>query len=104
MEQDFYRPLITPFELEIALSNEGSLAWDGTYVLDAETILSRAAVGDGTSGGEFGNEEEGDGDGDGDGGEAQFSAMTGRLRTVRRFGEGKGKGKSNGEVLVIPFR
>ena len=35
------RPIITPFELELALQPD--LAWTGKYVLDFETILAESA-------------------------------------------------------------
>jgi hypothetical protein len=36
--QEFLRPIITPFELEVALQAEGT--WSGRYVLDFEKLLA----------------------------------------------------------------
>lgn len=36
--QEFYRPIITPYELEVALQAEGT--WDGRYVLDFGRLLA----------------------------------------------------------------
>jgi diphthamide biosynthesis protein 2 len=36
--QEFYRPIITPYELEVALQAEGT--WSGRYVLDFGRLLA----------------------------------------------------------------
>lgn len=36
--QDFYRPIITPYELEVALQAEGT--WSGRFVLDFGQLLA----------------------------------------------------------------
>jgi hypothetical protein len=36
--QEFLRPIITPFEFEVALQAEGT--WSGRYVLDFEKLLA----------------------------------------------------------------
>lgn len=41
--QDFLRPIITPFELEVALQAEGT--WSGQYVLDFEKLLAAKSEG-----------------------------------------------------------
>jgi hypothetical protein len=40
--KDFLRPIITPYELEVALMAEQS--WTGRYVLKFESLLSQHAV------------------------------------------------------------
>lgn len=37
--QEFFKPIITPFELEIAISADRS--WTGEYILDFGRILER---------------------------------------------------------------
>jgi diphthamide biosynthesis protein 2 len=39
--QEFLRPIVTPYELEIALQAEQS--WTGRYVLDFEKLLAEHA-------------------------------------------------------------
>ena len=39
--QDFYRPIITPFELELALTDDKERVWGGEWVSDFSTLLSR---------------------------------------------------------------
>ena len=41
--QDFLRPIVTPYELEIAMQAEQS--WSGRYVLDFERLLADATEG-----------------------------------------------------------
>jgi len=38
--KDFYRPIVTPFELSLALSPEP--VWPGNYILDFERIMNEA--------------------------------------------------------------
>lgn len=38
VKQEFYRPIITPYELEVALQAEGT--WSGRYVLDFGRLLA----------------------------------------------------------------
>lgn len=76
-EQDFYRPIITPYELEIALQSEPS--WTGKYVLDFEKLLAEYSHGDDESKSEhmedLENEES-----------PMFSLVTGRYRHAKRYG------------------
>jgi len=37
--KDFYKPVITPFELEIALKSDAKREWDGTWVADFGAVL-----------------------------------------------------------------
>ncbi|KAF9074276.1 putative diphthamide synthesis protein-domain-containing protein, partial [Rhodocollybia butyracea] len=75
--KDFYRPIITPYELEIALQSEPS--WTGKYVLDFEKLLAEYSHGDDESKSEhmedLENEES-----------PMFSLVTGRYRHAKRYG------------------
>ena len=39
--KDFYRPLITPFELELALTNDKDRLWNGDWRSDFDAVLSK---------------------------------------------------------------
>ncbi|KAK4549326.1 hypothetical protein LTR36_006323 [Oleoguttula mirabilis] len=76
--KEFYRPIITPFELEVALVGDEERVWGGEWVGDFSALLGRDGnvVGGGTGAGrevvEGCGEEElvnGDGAGEGDWGE-----------------------------------
>lgn len=41
--KDFFRPILTPYELEIALTADESRVWTGTWRSDFESVLSRTA-------------------------------------------------------------
>nr|POE49124.1 diphthamide biosynthesis protein 2 [Quercus suber] len=41
---DFYRPIITPFELELALQSDEERLWNGEWVGDFATVLRRERV------------------------------------------------------------
>ncbi|KAJ7119648.1 putative diphthamide synthesis protein-domain-containing protein [Mycena epipterygia] len=77
--RDFLRPIITPYELEVALQAEQS--WTGRYVLDFEKLLSE-------SGAEAADSPPDSDDPD----QPVFSLITGKYRHAKRFG-GPGKGK-----------
>ncbi|KAG8215726.1 putative diphthamide synthesis protein-domain-containing protein [Butyriboletus roseoflavus] len=72
--KEFYRPIVTPYELEVALQAEGT--WSGRYVLDFGRLLAEYGSGNKTS-----NEEE-----DPDPDQPTFSLVTGKYRHARRFG------------------
>ncbi|KAL8986244.1 MAG: hypothetical protein Q9205_000228 [Flavoplaca limonia] len=38
--KDFWKPILTPFELELALAGDDKRIWTGTWVADFETILA----------------------------------------------------------------
>ena len=42
--RDFFKPILTPFELELALANDESRVWTGTWRSDFEEILRNKAV------------------------------------------------------------
>ncbi|KAJ7086396.1 putative diphthamide synthesis protein-domain-containing protein [Mycena belliarum] len=71
--RDFLRPIITPFELEVALQAEQS--WTGRYVLDFERLLAESRADDSD-----------------DPDQPVFSLITGKYRHAKRFG-GSVKGK-----------
>lgn len=77
--QDFYRPIITPYELEVALQAEQS--WTGKYVLDFEKILAKYGYTheETNSIGRDRNEDE-------DEDSPVFSLVTGKYRHAKRFG------------------
>ncbi|EED77850.1 predicted protein, partial [Postia placenta Mad-698-R] len=67
--KDFLRPIITPYELEIALRTEQS--WTGQYVLDFDKLLTQQ------------NPPEGS---DEDLDQPVFSLVTGKYRHAKRYG------------------
>ncbi|CAE6416407.1 unnamed protein product [Rhizoctonia solani] len=71
--KEFYRPIVTPFELEIALGADRS--WTGEYVLDFDQILSRQKAGD------VPDEQDSDEDPD----RPSFSLVTGTYRRAKRY-------------------
>ncbi|KAJ6510615.1 putative diphthamide synthesis protein-domain-containing protein [Mycena sanguinolenta] len=80
--RDFLRPIITPFELEVALQAEQS--WTGRYVLDFEKLLAESAAEDATA-----DDPPPDSD---DPDQPVFSLITGTYRHAKRFGRSdKGK-------------
>ncbi|KAJ1956908.1 Diphthamide biosynthesis protein 2 [Dispira parvispora] len=86
--KEFYRPVVTPFELQLSLQTE--LEWTGRFVTDFQTLLEdhrskyeatclkSPAVESGIDG-VHDNDEEGDEDDD-----PHFSVITGRLQSNRR--------------------
>ncbi|KAJ7854318.1 putative diphthamide synthesis protein-domain-containing protein [Mycena olivaceomarginata] len=85
--RDFLRPIITPFELEVALRADRS--WTGRYVLDFEKLLAESK-----SDGEDAPPPPPDSDSDADNDPDQpvFSLITGTYRQAKRFGlPSKGK-------------
>ncbi|KAK0486587.1 putative diphthamide synthesis protein-domain-containing protein [Armillaria novae-zelandiae] len=71
--KDFLRPIVTPYELEIALQAEQN--WTGRYILDFEKILAEQDRF------EVQNGETEDGD------QPMFSLITGRYRHAKRYGD-----------------
>lgn len=69
--QEFLRPIVTPFELEIALGL--APAWDGRYILDFDKVLDEANA----------FVPEGD---TVENGEPEFSMITGKYRQAKRYG------------------
>ncbi|CAE6424751.1 unnamed protein product [Rhizoctonia solani] len=71
--KEFYRPIVTPFELEIALGVDRS--WTGEYVLDFDQILSSRKPDD------VPDEQVSDEDPD----QPSFSLVTGTYRHAKRY-------------------
>ncbi|GAA6004374.1 2-(3-amino-3-carboxypropyl)histidine synthase [Rhodotorula paludigena] len=78
--KEFLRPIVTPFELELALTSK---AWTGDYILDFASLLHSSTFGQdaGTAGSEA---EDGAGESD-DGEKPVFSAATGTYRHPKRY-------------------
>jgi diphthamide biosynthesis protein 2 len=72
--KDFFRPIVTPFELQLAL--QPSPTWTGEYVLDFDQVLAR----------ESGQHSRNEGDEDGDPDQPVFSLVTGTYRHAKRYG------------------
>ncbi|KAH9929211.1 diphthamide biosynthesis protein [Fomitopsis serialis] len=77
--KDFLRPIVTPYELEVALRAEQS--WTGRYVLDFDRVLAEYS----------GHEEEGESKDastrdEEDSDEPVFSLVTGKYRYAKRYG------------------
>jgi diphthamide biosynthesis protein 2 len=70
--QEFFRPIVTPFELQIALGVVA--AWDGRYLLEFEKVLGETAL-------EPGSEDADQND------EPEFSLITGKYRQVKKYGD-----------------
>ncbi|KAG7085580.1 hypothetical protein E1B28_003135 [Marasmius oreades] len=76
--KEFYRPIVTPYELEIALQPDPQ--WTGHYVLDFEKLLAKeSSAADETHNDKQHSDEE-------DGDWPMFSLVTGKYRHARRFG------------------
>ncbi|KAH9475326.1 2-(3-amino-3-carboxypropyl)histidine synthase subunit 2 [Psilocybe cubensis] len=83
-DKEFLRPIITPYELEVAMQAEQS--WTGRYVLDFEKLLADAkatAPGEGADDGTSKHEDEGT---DSDPDQPVFSLVTGTYRHAKRYG------------------
>ncbi|GAA5820936.1 hypothetical protein JCM3770_002636 [Rhodotorula araucariae] len=90
--KEFLRPIVTPFELELALTSK---AWTGDYILDFAALLESSTFGQDAAApdGDFDQGEReggGEGDGEGDGGDSDgerpvFSASTGTYRHPKRY-------------------
>ncbi|TFK25842.1 diphthamide biosynthesis protein [Coprinopsis marcescibilis] len=76
--KEFYRPIITPFELSVALSADPS--WTGRYVLDFSQLLGELEQPDSETGNKDENGEEEDPD------RPMFSLVTGTYRHAKRYG------------------
>ncbi|RKP26913.1 putative diphthamide synthesis protein-domain-containing protein [Syncephalis pseudoplumigaleata] len=96
--KEFYRPVITPFELDLALVS--GREWTGAFVVHFKEILARGEDGQSTPG--QSKDEDGDGDGDGDDGDVpQFSLVSGQLRSSARYAPGKWHRHCHGPLALI---
>lgn len=107
--KDFFKPIVTPFELEIALGKD--VSWTGRYVLDFDQVIEegkekRVKSGGGESS-RKGEEESGredveeltDGE---DPDQPQFSLVTGKYRHAKRYtGRPPGTETSSTEDSVV---
>ncbi|KAF8057552.1 putative diphthamide synthesis protein-domain-containing protein [Lyophyllum atratum] len=86
--KEFLRPIVTPFELEVAL--RASQSWTGRYVLDFERLLAEAPRLDSESAEDQTAEaDRADEDTDGDDPDRPvFSLITGTYRHAKRYGAG----------------
>ncbi|CAE6483692.1 unnamed protein product [Rhizoctonia solani] len=90
--KEFYRPIVTPFELEIALGADRS--WTGEYILDFDRILSSRKV-DAVP-------DERDSDEDPD--RPSFSLVTGTYRHAKRYIDPKdavARADSGGQAVAL---
>ncbi|TDL18370.1 diphthamide biosynthesis protein [Rickenella mellea] len=72
--KEFLRPIISPYELELALQPEPS--WTGKYILDFDELLAKATLDDQ----EPSDKDKRDRD------EPNFSLVTGKYRQAKRYG------------------
>ncbi|KAE9394949.1 diphthamide biosynthesis protein [Gymnopus androsaceus JB14] len=89
--KDFYRPIITPYELEVALRAEQS--WTGRYVLDFEELLAEHANDHGQTDADDDDEHEVR-----DEDSPVFSLVTGKYRHAKRFGPANGPSTAPSEA------
>ncbi|QRV79416.1 diphthamide biosynthesis protein [Ceratobasidium sp. AG-Ba] len=80
--REFYRPIITPFELEVALGQDRS--WTGEYILDFDHILKNQGNQEQEIQERDPNEDEDDPD------RPSFSLITGTYRHAKRYGDLRG--------------
>lgn len=88
--KDFLRPIVTPYELEIALQAEQS--WTGRYVLDFEKLLAeqdRFEVPDGGSEQTVGDDQP------------VFSLITGKYRHAKRYGDTLSNTDIDSQALAV---
>jgi len=91
--KDFLRPIVTPYELEIALQTRPS--WTGRYVLDFEKLLAEQR--DRGEGGSSGSEGE-------DADQPVFSLVTGKYRQAKRYGGTNGAAEAQTSDSAVILR
>lgn len=95
--QEFLRPIVTPFELELALTSK---SWTGDYILDFTALLSSTTFGQThvdpslRAAGDASDDDEGDED------RPIYSSTTGKYRHPKRYT----KSGVNGERNHFPSR
>ncbi|KAG8695187.1 Diphthamide biosynthesis protein 2 [Ceratobasidium sp. 395] len=93
--QEFYRPIITPFELEIALGEDRS--WTGEYVLDFDRILKgRESQGAVIPEKELNSEDDPD--------RPAFSLITGTYRHAKRYGDPRDSAVTDPSESAVTLR
>ncbi|KAJ7577918.1 putative diphthamide synthesis protein-domain-containing protein [Mycena floridula] len=90
--KEFLRPIVTPYELEIALQAEQS--WTGRYVLDFDTLLVQAR--DAHAPTTHGEEEDGD--------QPVFSLVSGKYRHQKRYGAAVPDQDTTGQSTELVLR
>lgn len=98
--KDFFKPIITPHELKVALLPEGT--WLGRYVLDFSHLITENESNPTTAVKEAVKEDVENDDTDPD--RPSFSLVTGKYRQVRRFGveeRAEVSGSGNASAVVI---
>lgn len=98
---EFYKPIVTPFELEVALTDEKSRVWGGEWVGDFGTVIGREKQE--TNG--TGAETDGAGDEDSDDEPPEFDLRTGRYvshsRPMARPVQPPSATKTNGTQIAM---
>jgi diphthamide biosynthesis protein 2 len=89
LTQEFFRPIVTPFELQIALGVVAT--WDGRYLLEFEKVLGEISL-------DVGSEDAGQDD------EPEFSLITGKYRQVKKYGDQKSAGQIGEEEGALVRR
>ncbi|KAJ3522799.1 hypothetical protein NMY22_g11733 [Coprinellus aureogranulatus] len=83
--KEFYQPIVTPYELEVALG-VGGRSWDGRYILEFDQILRESGSISAVDEEKVGEEDEGQlSDQDPD--QPVFSLVTGKYRHAKRYGD-----------------
>lgn len=91
--KEFLRPIVTPFELEVALQAEGT--WSGQYVLDFEKLLAGDSEND--IGAAIKNNR-------GDPDQPTFSLVTGKYRQAKRYGTEDNEMSVEGTSAALTLR
>lgn len=78
--QEFLRPIVTPYELELALTSK---TWSNNYILDFSTLLTESTFGQDYVDPSLDKNEDKAEDGEEEG--PVFSSVTGKYRHPKRF-------------------
>lgn len=90
--KDFFRPIITPHELDLALQNE--VVWPNGYMLDFHHVLAeRFSNLDASEGTSVSNPDD-------DEDAPRFSLISGKYRHPKRYGEQGGAGDGDGDIIM----
>jgi len=86
--KEFFKPIITPYELEVALKQE--ISWTGRYVLDFDQVMEEGNKQDVDESRNHNSQvkmddEDTEGDAQQDFDEPQFSLVTGKYRHAKRY-------------------
>ncbi|KAJ6632488.1 putative diphthamide synthesis protein-domain-containing protein [Mycena sp. CBHHK59/15] len=98
-DKDFLRPIITPYELELAL--QAVPTWTGRYVLDFERLLAEGTDAEPAPDADADADADADSD-DADPDQPVFSLVTGKYRHAKRYGApDKGKETETSSSVVL---